>query len=188
MGHQTLTTRSPSDRENARGGRPSRSPPQQETGMKECKTCGATKQPSDFYRHPQTKDKLSPKCKGCTKEAARANRKEKAEYYREYDRLRFKNDPKVKERQARYQKTRECHLRKRAWSDRNKEKVAAHIILNSAVRKGEIAKPSACEDCNQAKPPRQIHGHHEDYSQPLSVNWLCPQCHASRHRKERDNG
>ena len=29
---------------------------------------------------------------------------------------------------------------------------------------------------------RALHGHHEDYSQPLEVVWLCAPCHGLRHR------
>lgn len=41
-------------------------------------------------------------------------------------------------------------------------------------------KPEICEDCGEKS--AIIHGHHEDYSTPLSVNWLCPKCHKLRHR------
>jgi hypothetical protein len=39
--------------------------------------------------------------------------------------------------------------------------------------------PQPCERCGR----EDTHGHHEDYSKPLDVNWLCPPCHGERHRE-----
>lgn len=46
--------------------------------------------------------------------------------------------------------------------------------LNAAVRSGELIKPTHCERCNKK---RKLHGHHEDYTKPLDVNWVCYKCH-----------
>lgn len=67
------------------------------------------------------------------------------------------------------------------------EKFAAQKTLNEAVRSGRIVRPETCEACGQ-KPPRNrlgrssIQGHHDDYSKPLEVRWLCQPCH-NRHHK-----
>ena len=66
---------------------------------KTCKVCGVTDQNAEFYAGVNTY------CKECHKEKVRQNRKDKAEYYREYDKKRFQNDPRVKERHKRYQAT-----------------------------------------------------------------------------------
>jgi len=58
----------------------------------------------------------------------------------------------------------------------------ARYQLNLAVARGEISRPSECSDCGC---DGLIHGHHDDYRQPLVVVWLCPLCHATRHRHER---
>lgn len=68
------------------------------------------------------------------------------------------------------------------------EKTAAQKTLNEAVRSGRIVRPEACEECGQT-PPRNrlgrssIQGHHDDYSKPLEVRWLCQPCHNRHHRE-----
>jgi hypothetical protein len=52
----------------------------------------------------------------------------------------------------------------------------ARYLLNKAVKEGRIIKPSTCSDCS--KSGVIIDGHHEDYSKPLEVIWLCKKCHA----------
>lgn len=65
----------------------------------------------------------------------------------------------------------------RASSERHPEKKAARKELDKAVRRGEI-KRLPCGDCGATK----AHAHHEDYSKPLDVMWLCTVCHGKRHR------
>lgn len=47
--------------------------------------------------------------------------------------------------------------------------------------------PKPCEDCGSfprgSDGRRLVHAHHEDYSQPLAVTWLCSVCHGKRHRQ-----
>ena len=43
-------------------------------------------------------------------------------------------------------------------------------------------RPQPCERCGAAE---NIHAHHEDYSKPLDVTWLCPSCHGARHSELR---
>src|SRR5215471_410173 len=48
---------------------------------------------------------------------------------------------------------------------------------NWAEAKGLISSQNICEDCGASNP----HKHHEDYSNPLKITWLCPKCHIKRH-------
>lgn len=64
----------------------------------------------------------------------------------------------------------------RTWSH-----VVARRKFSSAVKSGKISKPSNCSDCGNLTPSKYLHGHHEDYSRPLDVIWLCRKCHAARH-------
>ena len=58
----------------------------------------------------------------------------------------------------------------------------ARVLLHSAVRNGTMSRPSRCERCGL---DHQIHGHHEDYTRPLDVKWLCSSCHVAHHRQIR---
>lgn len=55
-------------------------------------------------------------------------------------------------------------------------KFRARIALNSAVRRGLLSR-QPCEVCGA----EQVEGHHEDYSRPLDVRWLCSQHHRELH-------
>lgn len=59
------------------------------------------------------------------------------------------------------------------------EKRKAKQLFDYAVKCGKFSKPTNCQDCN--KPHSRLHGHHEDYSKPYDVVWLCPSCHKKRH-------
>lgn len=61
------------------------------------------------------------------------------------------------------------------------EKKAARIILNAYISMGKIVKPNSCEMCLKKI---RVEGHHEDYSKPLEVKWVCKRCHADIHWKK----
>jgi hypothetical protein len=68
--------------------------------------------------------------------------------------------------------------------ERNRTRSAAKRLASQAVRVavrgGHLLKPRACESCGKIS---RIHGHHDDYSKPLAVRWLCQICHLKIHRK-----
>lgn len=59
------------------------------------------------------------------------------------------------------------------------EKHRARTTLNYAISKGKIKKPKNCANCGKEK---KLDGHHEDYSKPLIVQWLCRPCHFNKHK------
>jgi len=73
--------------------------------------------------------------------------------------------------------------RTKEWRQRNSEKTKAWSAVGNALFKGELEKPPYCELCGVFDV--KIHAHHEDYSQPLDVLWLCHDCHMSLHADKR---
>lgn len=132
--------------------------------MKKCFKCGEVKPLSDFYKHKQMADGHLNKCKICNKKDVRANRKDKIDYYREYDRNRG---------------SRQTNEYLRNYRNEYPMKYAAHIMVGNAVRDGRIIKKHTCEHCGLKT--ENIHGHHDDYAKPLVVRWLCPPCHKEWH-------
>lgn len=55
----------------------------------------------------------------------------------------------------------------------------ARAAVARAVRDGRLIRPFVCSACGR---DGRIEGHHEDYAQPLQVDWLCNGCHQKRHR------
>lgn len=62
------------------------------------------------------------------------------------------------------------------WIKHNPEKRSAQNAASNAVRDGRLEKPWKCEragdDCRG-----RIESHHDDYSKPLEVRWLCKAHH-----------
>lgn len=148
---------------------------------KRCFKCGQIKHLADFYRHKNMADGHLNKCKECAKIDSRSNRKDNADYYREYDRQRSSLPHRVEARKL-YQCTDNYRIaaakgRKR-YVERHPEIRKAHIIVGNFLRDGKLSKPELCSSCGSADP---VQAHHADYSKPLDVEWLCHACHVEWH-------
>lgn len=148
--------------------------------MKTCFKCGQEKPLSEFYRHPRMADGHLGKCKTCAKAdvAARIDRKKSDADWLNQEAERCRK----KQRIAREIGT-AIILRgeKRAAVLKNNQlkypqKHEARIALRNAVRDGSV-KRLPCEVCGST----DSEGHHDNYSRPLDVKWLCPKHHAERH-------
>lgn len=65
---------------------------------------------------------------------------------------------------------------------RKDKKYIARYTLRYAIFSGRI-KRGACRDCGKPN----ADAHHEDYSKPLEVVWLCRKHHGITHRKHKYN-
>ena len=85
-------------------------------------------------------------------------------------------------RNAAYRKTEQGRARMdagvAAYRAREPEKAKARSLLHDAVALGKLNR-LPCFECGEPK----THGHHTDYSRPLSVEWLCAEHHREAHRK-----
>jgi hypothetical protein len=153
--------------------------------QKICNKCGLSKARDEFYAHHRMADGLLGKCKDCAREAAIKNRAKKLAYYQAYDRMRA-NEPHRVEARVAYSRTdrgREaCREGSKRWVERNPEKRAAHSALNTAVRYGRVQK-QPCAVCGVVE---GVEAHHDDYSKPLEVQWLCPAHHGGQHKERRN--
>lgn len=70
--------------------------------------------------------------------------------------------------------------RNRVWKSQNPEKARAHKFVDYYRSTGKLV-PQPCEACGADG----VQAHHEDYSKPLDVRWLCPKHHAERHKELR---
>lgn len=146
--------------------------------MKTCKQCQLSLSDNEFYVG-------AAKCKTCTKAAVKAR----------YDRL-MATDPvwaakemdrqMLKERKrrelgkVRRETLEESRVRLVRYRGTNSVRANAHHITSAAIRDGKIKK-KPCEVCGSL----DVQAHHDDYSKPLEVRWLCVPHHNEHHVQER---
>jgi hypothetical protein len=121
-------------------------------------------------------------CGGCAKckRAAKARAKYAALSSEERRAIVAARDPEAareRDRQRNKQPERLVHLARNArrWRKQHPERARAHSRVAYALRTGKLVK-QPCEVCGSTE---NVHAHHDDYSKPLDVRWLCPLHHAA---------
>lgn len=145
-----------------------------------CRQCQRDVRLADFYRQPRASDGLMHICKACHRTNVRKNRAANIEHYREYERGRSNLPHRLAARESYAQtpKGKAAHSKAhQAFKRRNPVKRAAQVAVGNAIRDGRLTR-QPCEGCGNDK----AHAHHDDYSKPLSVRWLCTKHHAEWHR------
>lgn len=133
--------------------------------VKTCFKCGDIKRIEMFYKHPGMKDGRLGKCKECTKADVSENYAMRRRQYSDYDKKRFKTP----ERKAQMKEAQRIRRKK------NPEKYKAYNAVSNAVRVGRLVR-EPCVYCGDPK----SQGHHDDYSKPLDVRWVCFKCHREK--------
>lgn len=173
-----------------------------------CTGCEVLKSLDLFGNDKKSFDGKNQKCKQCCNERAKktvhslqaiANRKKYQsewqkkkrpvlnarlrEYYKDnLEKMREQG----RERQQRYMQTekgKQTHLEaSKRWKEQNKEKYYAHQKVKKAIQTGKLIRSEICDVC---KKDGKIEAHHEDYSKPLEVIWMCQYCHLYHHQRDR---
>lgn len=108
-----------------------------------------------------------------------ANRERVLQKNREYNAARLADSEARAKKLAQDRESRKKNAAKRKEHDlaRSKEKVRARAMVRERICRGTW-KRMPCEICGDQK----SHAHHDDYSTPLDVRWLCPKHHKEAHR------
>ena len=149
--------------------------------MKHCKKCGEEKPLSEYYKHAKMADGHLNVCKDCKRSDAINVRNSNIEYYRAYDRARANNPERVQAREnyAKSDAGKLCSKKShKRFIENNPVARFCQNSVNNAIRDGKLMK-QPCEVCGSTA---KVHGHHDDYSKPLDVRWLCPKHHAEWHK------
>lgn len=139
-----------------------------ELAAKPCFKCRQSRPLSDFYLHPRMADGHLNKCKFCAKLDVRLNRAKRSDFYVTYDR----------ERGLRPERKNMYRRKQIEYRARHPERTSVYCKVYRAKKAGVLAPPIRCPGCGEVS---QIDAHHEDYSQPLQVTWICPRCHHAHH-------
>lgn len=123
---------------------------------KSCRQCGKTLPIDHFYRYKSGLTKLD--CKECMIDNWRIRDASS-------ERKQWRND-----------------YRKEHGRRESPEHVMAWSLTQRAIRSKKLIRPTACPKCGSTK---NIQAHHEDYSKPLDIMWLCQLCHKDHHQKKK---
>lgn len=132
--------------------------PKRKRTHKWCNKCKDYKPIGEFYEHPEMAGGRLNKCKTCAKKDSRENYRSNLDRCRKYEKTRVR-PPGYSTRASR------LHRQK------NPEKYKARTAVNNALRDGRLKK-EPCR-CGEVK----VQAHHDDYSKPLDVRWVCRRCH-----------
>ncbi len=125
-----------------------------------CVKCGKEKDITEFYVHNGMSSGRLNYCKVCVRE--RVRNYFHTEHGRRINNEWFKTEKGKAKSKRHTQKFRRL----------NPEKYKALTIANNAVRSGKLIK-KPCEVCGS----KEVEKHHDDYSKPLEVRWLCRKHH-----------
>lgn len=151
--------------------------------MKVCKKCSVAKSLDQFYQKANMADGHLNACIECVKTYEKNRRLKIADHLQAYENARA-NLPHRMEARRQYAQTeagKKAHHK--AMQNYNKKyplAYAAKIITGNALRDGRLIKGECCEACQATT---KIEGHHDDYTKPLNVRWLCEACHKAWHRQ-----
>ncbi len=129
--------------------------------IKKCRKCGKLKNINEFSKCSKSADKHQGYCKECmiiyNFEWEKNHLKERKAYKKEHLKNYLEHSMKYKKKYP--------------------ERCKAMGIVKCTIKAGKLIRKS-CEICGAPK----AEAHHDDYSKPLSVRWLCRKHHRELHK------
>lgn len=143
--------------------------------MKKCFKCNQILDLSQFYKHSRMSDGHLNKCKSCTKIDVENRRNEKL---KDIDWV-LSERKRHREKSKRYRELGRISKNNagKKWTLNNPEKKRAHLLVKRALKSGKLHRHPCFVCGNKAQ------AHHDDYSKPLDVIWVCPKHHGELHVK-----
>lgn len=153
--------------------------------MKQCYKCKEIKPIVEFSLQKASSDGHHSYCKQCvrTYDAERRHTNAYRAKERAYSRLwRATHPDKVKEKNIKaYERHKEAiKCANKQYRKQHDTLRVAHNKIRNAKGRGQLTPPTYCYECGKNCTPD---AHHEDYSKPFEVTWLCRLCHRIKHRK-----
>ena len=152
--------------------------------VKVCNKCGKVKPLEEFYKNLHMADGRLNHCCDCHNRYSKKWRIENKDWINDYIISGKAAENTARSRQKRKNESPEQFSKSLKDSHRkdfvnHPEKHKTRDKLRLAVRRGKIIKPDKCSKCGIEGV--KINAHHEDYSRPYDVLWLCDKCHVERH-------
>lgn len=126
--------------------------------MKKCSICKKVLNKNYFHSDSSKPTGLRYSCKDC-------------EHERYIKRSKYLKEYRIKNKKYFLNKWRE-------WESKNHKQYLVNQKTDYAIRTFKIKKES-CSVCGN----KESYAHHDDYSKPFDVIWLCRTHHGERHRK-----
>lgn len=143
--------------------------------MKVCTHCKVLLPLLQFYRRPLKMDGHINKCKSCVKDAVSLRiRRLKASSLEWVEKEAERSRKKQAARRVAGKAGGITAGAATKWDKTNPHKKRAHLEVSRAIKSGNLI-PSLCQ-CGQ-----KAEAHHEDYTKPFDVTWLCRAHHKERH-------
>lgn len=130
-----------------------------------CSGCGQEKPIGEFNKDRKSPDRHQHMCRAC---------------FSRYNRERYAADPqRFKEAVRKYQdeNLENLFVTRMEMCERNPSRSNANSAVTYALKLGYIEKPDHCLGCGRKSDEARVTAHHNDYSKPLEVVWVCDRCH-----------
>lgn len=151
-----------------------------------CCRCKIEKDLEEFHKQKRNPLGHAYSCKKCEHERYVKKKAKDPERWnllsKLWHRKKKEEDPDIWKK--RYQKSKERILNYiKSNKERDKIKLRARNNVNRWLRLGQITRAEKCSECGSNT---KLEAHHEDYSKPREIKWLCVSCHVMADKKRRE--